>query len=95
MPNSFQEETLNKLRGKIASFSAFSKADKDFWLSRIELLPPEYAIFILELFDESPEEILRLNENVKKKEQVVATGDKQAWKDLLAEETAYLESKII
>jgi len=89
---SFQEEILNKLRERIQSFSGFSDYEKNEWTKRIEILPPEYALFLLELFQESPDQILKIRDNAKEKEKILRTQDETSWQKLLEQEKEYLDS---
>ena len=88
---SLQEDTLNKLRGHIQSFAGFSDAEKKVWTERIEILPPEYALCLLELFEKSPEEVLKIRDNAKEKEKILKTQDEAAWQKLLEKEKQQLD----
>jgi hypothetical protein len=91
---SLQEETINKLASSIEKYSHFNNEDKKIWKERIKIMPPEYALFLLDLFENSPDDIAWLNRNIKEKEVVLSIGDKVAWDNLLKKEKEYLEDLI-
>ncbi|PIQ75570.1 MAG: hypothetical protein CO001_00925 [Candidatus Portnoybacteria bacterium CG_4_8_14_3_um_filter_40_10] len=87
---SLQEETISNLISEIDKYSDFSDEDKNIWKERIKIMPPEYVLFLLDLFENSPEDIRWLNQNIKEKEKILENRDKQAWQKLLEEEKQYL-----
>jgi len=87
---SLQEETISNLISEIDKYSDFSDKDKNIWKERIKIMPPEYVLFLLDLFENSPEDIRWLNQNIKEKEKILENRDKQAWQKLLEEEKQYL-----
>lgn len=88
---SLMEETINKLKSEIERYLDFSDDDKEIWKARIEFMPPEYALFLLGLFEKSPQDIAWLNKNIKEKEEILESRDKNKWRALLEEEKKYLE----
>jgi len=87
---SLQEETISNFISEIDKYSDFSDEDKNIWKERIKIMPPEYVLFLLDLFENSPEDIRWLNQNIKEKEKILENRDKQAWQKLLEEEKQYL-----
>ncbi|MDP1629248.1 MAG: hypothetical protein Q8L57_01360 [bacterium] len=88
---SFQEETINNLTGEIEKFPNFSGEEKAVWKERVKIVPPEYALFLLDLFENSPEDVLFLNQNIKDKEKILEGRDEKGWRDLLEAEKKMLE----
>ena len=89
---SYREDTIAKLKSHITSFLELSEEDKKLWLSRIESLPYEFAALLINFFEESPEEIIKINANFKEKERIAETGDREAWSKLLKKEEEELLS---
>ena len=83
---------LKSFLERITEFVSFSDEDKSLWRGRAEHLPPEVIVFLTRLFEESPEDIVRINENLKTKEEILASRDHARWQELLAKEGAYLAS---
>lgn len=83
---SLQKQITGRLRQYIKSYIFFDDEDKKIWLKRIEILPPEYALFLVELFEESPEEVKRIHENIKNKEEILEKQDEVGWGKLLEKE---------
>lgn len=88
---SLQEETISKLTERIEKYPHFSDKDKKIWKERVNLMPPEYVLFLLDLFENSPEDIAWLNQNIKEKEKILESRDEQVWQKLLEEEKEFLE----
>lgn len=88
---SLMEETINKLKSEIEKYPDFSDGDKEIWKARVEFMPPEYALFLVDLFEKSPQDIAWLNKNIKEKEKILESRDKNKWRELLEEEKKYLE----
>ena len=88
---SLQQETIQKLAAEIEKFPNFSEEEKAVWRERIKIIPPEYALFLLELFENSPEDVVFLNQNIKDKERILESGDEKAWQNLLEAERKMLE----
>jgi hypothetical protein len=88
---SLQQETNNKLTAEIEKFPNFSEEEKSLWKERIKMMPPEYALFLLDLFEHSPEDVVWLNQNIKDKERILEGRDKEGWKNLLEAERKILE----
>ncbi|OGY97171.1 MAG: hypothetical protein A2128_01015 [Candidatus Liptonbacteria bacterium GWC1_60_9] len=86
------EAILKSFLERVSGFSLFGEEDKSMWRSRAEHLSPEIMVFLARLFEESPEDIVRINENVKTKEEILASLDHARWQELLAKEKAHLES---
>jgi len=91
MPD-FRKETIKKLQDHIISFSGLSEEDKKLWLSRAEKLPHEFALVLINFFEESPEYISKINSNFKEKERIAETGNYEAWTNLLEKEKEELLS---
>jgi hypothetical protein len=89
---SLRDETINKLSGLIDNFPQFSDEDKKAWKERINFISPEYALFLLDLFENSPEDVVWLNQNIKDKEKILEGRDETAWRDLLEKEKENLEN---
>jgi len=83
---------LKSFREHISGFALFSDEDKSFWISRAEHLPTEIMVFLVRLFEESPEDIVKIAENVRAKEEILVSRDRARWEELLAKEKAHLES---
>lgn len=88
----FREDTIEKLKDHITSFPKLNEEDKKLWFSRIEALPHEFAVLLINFFEESPEEITKINNNFKEKERIAETGDSSAWSELLKKEEEELLS---
>jgi len=88
------EEIIEKLKKHIAGFSGWSDDEKKRWHSRVELLSPEGALFLRELFEESPEDVRALHENIEEKERILKTKDGEAWNRLLTKEKEELASRL-
>ena len=88
---SLREETIQKLAVLIENYPNFSDGDKKLWKERIEILPPEYALFLLDLFENSPEDVIWLNQNIKDKERILENRDEEGWQNLLEAEKKMLE----
>ncbi len=86
-----QQETINKLTDEIEKFPNFSEEEKAVWRERVKIMPPEYALFLLDLFENSPEDVLFLNQNIKDKERILESGDENGWRNLLEAERKMLE----
>lgn len=86
-----EEEIKEKLTSAIKAYKDFSDADKESWIKRIDAVPADYQIFLLELFETSPGDILKLNENIKAKQSILESGDEAAWQELLKKEKKELE----
>jgi len=82
----FQEDTIKNFVAKAESYKEFSDEDKNFWKEKVNLLAPEQAFFMLELFENSPEDILRLNDSLREKLDIVKSGTKEDWQKLLNKE---------
>jgi len=82
----FQEETIKNLIEKIESYSELSDEDKNFWKEKVDLLLPEQVFFMLELFENSPEDILIMHKNLKEKLNAAKGGTKDDWQELLERE---------
>lgn len=89
---SLKEETMNNLIAEIEKYSDFNEADKNIWKKRIEIISPEYALFLLDIFKNSPKEVAWLNQNIKEKERILASRDEGAWQKLLEEEKKHLQN---
>lgn len=87
---SFQSETRKQLKEVIAGFPHFNSAEKEMWLSRADSLPVEYACFLLNLFEDSPDDIRFLTNNIERKEKIINSGDHVAGEELLEQEKSYL-----
>ena len=59
------EEIIEKLKKYIIGFSGWSDDEKKRWRSRVELLSPEGALFLQELFEESPMSLSRTETSLK------------------------------
>lgn len=89
---SFQDKIIEALRKRISESGELGKVDKEAWFSRITLLLPEAALFLLETFDEAPEEISRINKQIKEKEKILRAEDSEVWNAILQKEKNYIES---
>ncbi len=88
------EDVITNLIGKIERFPNFTDKEKAVWKERIKIIPPEYVLFLLELFENSPEDVILLNQNIKMKEKILESEDERAWQNLLKEEKKVLEKLI-
>jgi len=85
------EDIKEKLESAIKTYKDFSDADKETWVSTLDAVPLDYQVFLLGLFETSPEDVLKLNENIKAKQEILKSGDEAAWQELLEKEKKELE----
>jgi hypothetical protein len=88
---SFRDEKINKLTEHIERYPQFSERDKAIWKEKALTLPPDLVIFLTDLFENSPEDIIWLNENIKTKEKILEEQNEEAWQRLIDGEEIYLE----
>lgn len=88
---SLQEETIKKLNTEIEKYPKFSDEDKKIWKERIKIMSPECVLFLIDLFENSPDDVVWLNQNIKEKEKILESRDEQAWQKLLVKEKQSLE----
>ena len=69
-----------------------SDSDKESILSHIDILPDEIIIFLNELFFASPGDVKTIFDNVKRKEEILASGSKDEWNKILEEEKQSVEA---
>lgn len=55
-------------------------------------IPDGLLMDIAKLLEKDPSWIVKLNDNKKKKEQALATGDMELWNQILEEEKQYMHS---
>jgi hypothetical protein len=88
---SLQDEKINKIIEHIEKYPEFSDEDKKTWKEKVLTMLPEFVIFLLELFENSSEDIAWLKENIKAKEKILAEQNEEAWQRLIDEEEIFLE----
>lgn len=88
---SFQEETIEKLIKLIEGSPQLGKEDKEALGKNIKNLPFDYVLFLIDLFENSPEEIALLSQNIKEKEEILKNRNGEAWQKLLKKEKDTLE----
>lgn len=91
---SLQQKTIEKLAKLIENYPYFNEENKKLWKERIKILPPEYVLFLVDLFENSPEDVIFLDENIKEKGRILEKGDEKAWQNLLETEKNFLEKLI-
>jgi len=74
--------------------SSLPAQDKKEWLKHIKQLLSAQLTLLLAFFEQLPEKISWLNENLKKKKEILAKQDEQAWQELLREEKQVFENMI-
>lgn len=88
MPSKLLQESFNQAVDKVG-LSKDEKQDLDKLM--IAVPGPVERENLMELLLEKPDLIKKLVENFRKKQEIIATQDKDAWKKLLKEEEKELE----
>ena len=88
MPSKLLQESFNQAVDKVG-LSKDEKQDLDKLI--IAVPGPVERENLMELLLEKPDLIKKLVENFRKKQEIIATQDKDAWKKLLKEEEKELE----
>ena len=88
---SFREEKIEKITEYIEKYPHFSEEDKKIWKEKVLTLPPDFVIFLIDLFENSPEDIIWLKENIKAKEKILEEENEEDWQRLIDAEEIYLE----
>ncbi len=81
-----QEMRLNL----IFSLAETEKSARDFWISRLEIMPEEARDNIIALLEMFPEEINWFKGLQLRKEEALAKRDRQAWQKIIEEEGKHL-----
>lgn len=92
---SIKEETIDKLIKHIDKCLQFNDEDKILWKAKVLTMPPDFVIFLLGLFENSPEDIIWLKENIRAKKEILEEQSEEAWQRLIDGEEIYLEQLAI
>lgn len=83
-------EKIEKIKEYIQK-SSLSKNDKDIWNSYLEYLNLEQLDFLLEELGKNPNSLIKFNEDIQIKKEVLSSGSDEEWEDIIKHDLKKIE----
>lgn len=87
-------EKIEKIKEYIQK-SSLDKSDKDIWDSYLECLNLEQLDFLLEELSKNPNSLIKFNEDVQIKKEILTSGSDEEWEDIIKEDARKIEKSVL